>query len=102
MEFSRQEHWSGLPFPFSRDLPKPGIKPRSPALQADSLPSEPPGKPGVGLRVRSYAGTVVGDGEGRHVWQAKVFPVRGKHTPGMKEGRNSRESMGNYQEPGEG
>ena len=42
MEFSRQEYWSGLPFPSSRDLPDPGIKPRSPALKADSLPSEPP------------------------------------------------------------
>ena len=45
MEFSRQEHWSGLPFPSPGDLPDPGIKPRSPALQADPLPSEPPGKP---------------------------------------------------------
>jgi len=43
--FSRQEYWSGLPFPPPGDLPDPGIKPRSPALQADSLPSEPPGKP---------------------------------------------------------
>ena len=47
MEFSRQEQWSGLPFPSPRDLPYPGIKPRSPALQADSLLSEPPGKPFV-------------------------------------------------------
>ena len=45
MGFSRQEYWSGLPFPSPGDLPDPGIKPRSPALQADSLPSEPPGKP---------------------------------------------------------
>ena len=45
MEFSRQEYWSGLPFPSPGDLPNPGIEPRSPALQADSLPSEPPGKP---------------------------------------------------------
>ena len=44
MEFSRQEYWSGLPYPPPRDLPDPGIKPRSPALQADALPSEPPGK----------------------------------------------------------
>ena len=44
MEFSRQEHWSGLLFPSPGYLPDPGIKPRSPALQADSLPSEPPGK----------------------------------------------------------
>ena len=45
MGFSRQEYWSGLPFPSSGDLPDPGIEPRSPALQADTLPSEPPGKP---------------------------------------------------------
>ena len=45
MGFSRQEYWSGLPFPSPGDFPDPGIKPRSPALQADSLPSEPPGKP---------------------------------------------------------
>ena len=44
MGFSQQEYWSGLPFPFPEDLPDPGIKPRSPALQADALPSEPPGK----------------------------------------------------------
>ena len=44
MGFSRQEYWSGLPFPSPRGLPKPGIKPRPPALQADSLLSEPPGK----------------------------------------------------------
>ena len=45
MGFSRQEYWSGLPFPSPGDLPDPGIEPRSPALQADTLPSEPPGKP---------------------------------------------------------
>ena len=44
MEFSRKEFWSGLPFPFPGDLPNPGIEPRSPALPADSLLSEPPGK----------------------------------------------------------
>jgi len=38
MGFSRQEYWSGLPFPSPGDLPHPGIKPRSPTLQADSLP----------------------------------------------------------------
>ena len=41
--FSRQEHWSGLPFPSPGSLPEPGIEPGSPALQADSLPSESPG-----------------------------------------------------------
>ena len=51
MGLSRQEYWSGLSCPPPGDLPNPGIKPRSPALQADSLPAEPPGKPkntGVG------------------------------------------------------
>ena len=45
MGFSRQEYWSGLPLPSPGDLPKPGMEPASPALQADALPSEPPGKP---------------------------------------------------------
>ena len=44
MEFSKQEYWSGLPFPSPEDLPDPGIELRSPALQADALLSEPPGK----------------------------------------------------------
>ena len=43
MAFSRQEYWSGFPFPSPGDLPNPGIEPRSPALQADALASEPPG-----------------------------------------------------------
>ena len=45
--FSRQESWSELPCPAPGDLPNPGIKPRSPTLQADPLQSEPPGKPSV-------------------------------------------------------
>ena len=51
MEFSRPEYWSGQPFSSLEDLPKPGIKPRSPVLWPDSLPAEPQGKPnntGVG------------------------------------------------------
>ena len=44
MRFSRQEYWSGLPFPSPGDLPDPGIEPRSPALESDALTSEPPGK----------------------------------------------------------
>ena len=44
MEFSRQEYWSALPFPSPGDLPDPGTEPKSPALRADTLPSEPPGK----------------------------------------------------------
>ena len=49
MGFSRQEYWSGLPFPSPEDLPDPGIEPRSPTLPADALTSEPPGKPNYAL-----------------------------------------------------
>ena len=55
MAFSRPEYWSGLHFPSPRDLPNPGIEPRSPTLQADSLPAEPQEKPkdtGVGSLTR--------------------------------------------------
>ena len=45
VEFSRREYWSGLPFPSPGNLPDPRMEPRSLALQADSLPTEPPGKP---------------------------------------------------------
>ena len=45
MGFPRQEYWSGLPFPPPGDLPDPGTEPVSPTFQADSLPSEPRGKP---------------------------------------------------------
>ena len=52
MGFSRQEYWSGLPFPSPGGLPDPGIEPRSPTLQADALPSEPrvTGKSGLGAQ----------------------------------------------------
>ena len=52
MGFSRQEYWSGLPFPSPGDLPDPGIEPGSPAWQADALPSEPPGKLVIGRNDR--------------------------------------------------
>ena len=63
MGFSRQEYWSGLPFPSPGDLPNPGIEPRSPALQVDALPSEPPGKP---FNFKSSAFLI---------WKAKYFPL---------------------------
>ena len=47
MGFSKQEYWSGLPFPSPGDLPDPGIEPRSPALQTDALPTEQQEKPAV-------------------------------------------------------
>ena len=56
MEFSRPEYWSGKPFPSPGDLPDPGIEPRSPTWQANSLPAEPQGKPkntGVGQPIPS-------------------------------------------------
>ena len=53
MEFSRQEYWSGLPFPSRGDLPNRETVPGSPALKADSLPSELPGKPKRGVSVQS-------------------------------------------------
>ena len=55
MGFSREEYWSGLPFPSPGDLPHPGIEPGSPALQADSLPSEPPGNLMQLIKYRSRA-----------------------------------------------
>ena len=45
--FSRQEYWSGMPFPSPGDLPDPAMEPGSPALQTDALPSEPPEKPAI-------------------------------------------------------
>ena len=50
MGFSRQEYWSRLPFPSQGDLPNPGVEPRSPTLEADTLTSEPPGKPAQRLK----------------------------------------------------
>ena len=60
MEFSRQEYWSGLPFPAPEDLPNQGFEPRSPALQAEALPSELLGKPYSLLYFQEY-------------WSCKIF-----------------------------
>ena len=54
MGFSRQESWSGLPFPSPGDLPDPGIEPGFPALEADALTSEPPGNPQKGQKGMVY------------------------------------------------
>ena len=54
MGFSRHKYWSGLPFPSPGDLPHPGIKPRCPALQANSFMSEPPGKPNHKVPAKIY------------------------------------------------
>ena len=61
MEFSRHEYWSGLPFPSPEDLPDPGIEPGSPTLQAEALPSEPPGNPLIyKVKIDFLANTVKG------------------------------------------
>ena len=57
MGFSRQEYWSGLPFPSPEDFPNPGIEPGSPALQADSLPFEPQGSPKNVQKFQKYTRT---------------------------------------------
>ena len=54
MELSRQEYWSGLPYPSPGHSPNPGIEPVSPALQADSLWSEPPGEPNIFIYTHMY------------------------------------------------
>ena len=54
MGFSRQEYWSGQPFSSQGDLPDPGIKPGSPAMKADTLPSEPPGGPKFAFHLCNY------------------------------------------------
>ena len=54
MGFSRQEHWSGLPCPPPGDRLDPGVEPRSPALQSDSLPSEPPWKPNLNAKMNLH------------------------------------------------
>ena len=51
MDFSRQEYWGGLPFPSPGDLPTPGTELQFLALQADSLPSEPPGREGLRIEL---------------------------------------------------
>ena len=55
MELSRKEYWSGLPCPSLGYLPDPGIEPWSPALQVDSLPSDPPGKPNINLNKCNFS-----------------------------------------------
>ena len=76
MGFSRQEYWGGLPFSSPGDLPNPGIKLRSPAVQTDALPFEPPEKPYWGLGTKyhvglSHCGSIIV----RNFWHRKVSSV---------------------------
>ena len=86
MGFSRQEHWSGLPFPSSGDLPDPGIEPGSPSLEADALTSEPPGEPPGKAPGGGVNGAwVVSDSVRPHRWQPTRLP-RPWDSPGKNTG----------------
>ena len=80
--FPRQAYWRGLPFPSPGHIPDPGIKPGSPALQADSLPSEPLGKPLTNLdsilKIRDIT------------WLAKVYTVKAMDFPAVRVGPQRR------------
>ena len=72
--FSTQEYWSGSPCPSPGDLPNPRIKPRSPASQADALPSEPTGKPC--LQQCFYLATMFLPGSARSPGEGKGYPLQ--------------------------
>ena len=72
MEFSRQEYWSGLPFPPPGDFPDPGMESGSPTSQAGSLPSEPPGKPHINIYHKLFLGYL---DRFQHDTFSTVYPV---------------------------
>ena len=98
MEFSRPEYRSEEPFPSPGDLPNPGIKPRSPTLQADSLPAEPPRKtknPGVGsLSLLQWIFPTQESNGGSPALQADPLPLNhGGRPKGLKERLTSATSI---------
>ena len=74
MGFSRQEYWSGLPFPSPGDLPDLGIKPGSPALEADALTSEPPGY----VTITQYHCIMIGQQKNYRILYHQNYHVIGK------------------------
>ena len=94
MGFSRQEYWSGLPFPSPGDLPDPGIEPGSPAFQADALTSEPPGKPYRTIALISHASKVM-----LNILQARLQQYVNHELPdvqaGFRKGRGTRDQIAN-------
>ena len=91
MEFSRQEYWSGLPFSSPGDLPDPGIEPGYPALQADYLSSEPPGKT---LKATKKKKKTVGTGK-----FSKAKPRKAKNKQvGLYQAKILFHSKGNHQQ----
>ena len=91
MEFFRQDYWSGLPFPSPGNLPDPGIEPGSPALQADALPSEPPGSPFIG-RAKAKTETPIPWPLDVKNWLIGKDPDAGKDW-GQKEKRGTEDEM---------
>ena len=91
MRFSRQEYWSGLPFPSPEDLPNPGIEPGSPALQADALPWGPSGRFTRPLGTGASRGT--GEGEERR----QAPPRWGPSVPGGASGALSQDGRVHFQ-----
>ena len=85
--FSRQEHWSGLPFPSLGDLPNPGIEPRSPTLQADTLPSEPPRNIGAPQYIRQTLTDIKGEVD------TNTIIVGGFNTPLTPMDRTSKQKI---------
>ena len=88
MEFSRQEYWSGLPFPSPGDLPDPGTEPRSPALQADALPSEPPGTHLVltgAMDLKLSAAAQTSHALNGHIFKTPAFPEKLPLKPSVGE-----------------
>ena len=75
MKFSRQEYWSGLPFPPPEDLPDPGIELTSPALQADSLPSVSPGSFLITLHILSLIHYKPSNSSNGNSWRLKLFRI---------------------------
>ena len=86
IEFFRQEYWSGLSFPSPGDLPDPGIEPRSPALQADFLPTEPPGNRN---RNRVHNKQTAFETSKNLPPPLSVKKLSSKKTPKVKEGTSS-------------
>ena len=75
MEFSRQDYWIELPFPLPNDLPDPGIEFTFPALQADSLPSEPPGNFLITLHILSLIHYKPSNSSNGNSWRLKLFRI---------------------------
>ena len=99
MGFSRQEYWSGLPWPSPGDLSNPGIEPRSPELQADSLPSEPPGKTQHMISVQNLTlslPTTLQERDRACVWEELGLPLSFCNFSVKERNKRERRRRNNY------